>query len=157
MALVEVRQLAQLVVASLALAAFSFLYSLGGREQKALRRYVGSSLFALACIGIAFWSSVGSWWQFLSWPALMAALTLGYGANTLSRKLIRRFLYGLVVGLASVPFFLPMGLWELALFQTALAVVASTYYGIRNPMSAVGEEGQIGLLMVACWPFAAIR
>lgn len=153
----EARQMGQLAVAIAALGAFAWLYSAGGIWMKALRRYLGSAVFVASCLGLAVWSKCFSWWMLLAWPALAAALTLGYDADPLTTKLRRRALYGLAVGASSVPFLLPMGLWNVALFQIGLAVAASVFYGVVNPQSARSEEGIIGALLVACWPFAAIR
>ena len=69
---------------------------------------------------------------------------MGYGADTLPAKIKRRALYGLAVGAASIPLLLPLGLWDTALFHILLCVLASVYAGVRNPMSAVGEEGYLG-------------
>lgn len=154
---VEARQMLQLILAFSGLSAFGYLYAAGGRHGKALRRYAGSSVFVVACLSLAATSGVFSWWMFLAWPCLAAALCMGYGADTLPSKIKRRALYGLAVGAASIPFLLPMGLWNVVLFQIGLAVAASVFYGVTNPTSAVGEESQIAVLMVACWPFAAIR
>jgi len=154
---VENRQMFQLVLAFSGLSAFGYLYAAGGRYGKALRRYVGSAVFVVAALSLAATSGVFSWWMVLSMPLLMIALSMGYGADDLPSRLRRRALYGVGVALSSAPFLLSMGQWETLLFQIALAVAASVFYGVVNPTSAVAEEGVIGTLLVACWPFAAIR
>ena len=154
---VETRQLSQLAVGLIGLCAFSWFYSLGGRKMKALRRYAGSSLFCASCFGLAVWSKCFSWWMVISWPALVAALCTGYGADELPAKIRRRAQYGLFVGVASAPFLLSLGLWHVLLFQIGIAVVASVFFGSFNPTSAVGEEGFIGTALVCCWPFVVIR
>lgn len=154
---IEKMQVDLVVVALSSLVIFVLFYVEGGRNEKALRRYLGSSLFLFICTLISVLSGSFSYWQLLSWPALMAALTMGYGANKTAAKLRKRALYGLAVGGASAPYLLAMGQWEIFLFQVVLAVAASVFYGVKNPMSAVGEEAQISLFLLACWPFAAIK
>lgn len=154
--MVETRQMIHLALAFLSLGLFGWLYALGGRQMKALRRYVASSIFVAVCLGLAAASGHFSWWMLASWPCLAAALCMGYGANTFMAKVRRRALYGLAVGAASAPFLLPISM-ETFLFQVILAVCVSVFYGVWNPTSAVAEEGAIGMLMVICWPFAAIR
>ena len=159
---VEARQMFQLVLAFSGLFAFGYLYALGGRGgtlnvSKSLRRYVGSAVFVVACLSLAATSGVFSWWMLLSYPCLAGALTMGYGADDVPGKLRRRALYAVGVTAASAPFLLSMGQWETFLFQIVLGVSASVFYGLLNPTSAVAEEGAIGTLLVATWPFAAIR
>jgi hypothetical protein len=149
---IELRQMWQLAVALIGLGVFSFLYSLGGRGDtlsvsKAIRRYVGSAIFSLACLIVAKWSGAFSWWMILAWPALSAALTMGYGGSgTLASRLRERMLYGLAVGLSSAPLLLPIGLWEVLLVQTILSIAISAWAGIRNKTSAVGEEGYLAVV-----------
>lgn len=156
---VETRQMIQLAIGLIGLATFGFLYSLGGRNgsSKALRRYVGSSILFATCLALSVWSGCFSWWMLLALPSLATALTLGYGGEGLPTKLMRRSLYGLCIGLASAPIFLPLGLWQVFLFQVTLNIAVSIFWGVWSRTSAVGEEGLLGTSLVLFWPFVLIR
>lgn len=149
---VELRQLWQLVIALIGLGVFSFLYALGGRGStlsvsKAVRRYVGSAIYIACALLVAAISGVFSWWMLLGYPCLAGALTFGYGgADTTASKLRERALYGLAVGVSSIPLLLPIGLWEVVLEQTFLSVLISMWAGVRNKASAVGEEGYLAVV-----------
>ena len=154
---VEARHLLQLALAMLTLSAFVLLYAKGGGDHRTLyRRLLGSFVYTLGCTVLVLWSHRWSWFMLLGASATFGWLTMGYGADTLPSKLKERALYGLVGGLTSGIWLLPLGLWPVWLFQTAVAVAASVFYGVVNPQSRVGEEGAIALFMTAAAPFALI-
>ena len=151
----ESMQMFRLAEALFTLSLFAFLYSLGGRKEKWLRRFLGSTLFCLGCNLIAFQSNIWSIWMLGGFVTYPIALSLGYGGNTTATKLFRRTLYGLALGLASIPFLIHQP--SMILFQTLLSMSISIWWGIKNPTSAVGEEGAIGALSVILIPFLLIK
>lgn len=155
----EWRQMLQLAIGLGCLGGFAWLYALGGRQGigKRIRRWIGGMLFAFGCVALAVRAGAMNKIMFLSFLAYPAALTMGYGNPIFLSKLRRRFLYGLANGAVSGFFLLPIGRWDVWLFQIGLAISASLFWGLRNPTSAVGEEGAIGLLMVVCVPLTLIR
>lgn len=136
----------------LVVAAFAVLYILGGRKYKVLRRYVGGLLIAGATIGFSIYQESFRSLSIVALVAAPVALAFGYGGDTFWEKLRRRFVYGCAVGSIGVWFAIPdrVDLW---LFQLALAVVASVFLGIRNPVPAVEEEALIATLSVCMVPF----
>ena len=148
----------QVGLTGLLLTAFGLLYTIGGRHYRILRWLVGGVVFAAGCAGLALAAGVWRnpmWLSFVFYPA---SLSSGYGGEDAALgKLRRRAYYGLLVGVASGTFLLPMGLWGPWLFQVGLAMAASVFFGLTNPTSAVGEEGAISLLLVGTVPFLLIR
>ena len=134
----------------LVLTAFSTCYVIGGRSQKWIRRFVGGSIIGCSCVAISMWTGSYNPWIWLTVPAYVAALTMGYGGDDLQTKAYRRFLYGLAVGSVSLIIAAPTGLWVLSFFQIFIAVVSSVFLGLLNPAKdAVKEEGLIATLSVA--------
>lgn len=128
---------------------FALCYVIGGRRWKWIRRFVGGAWIAVSTYLLAVVLNTDRWFMLFSLPAYPAALSMGYGADTFWGKVFRRALYGLLLGGCSFLF----GNWALAIFQTIVAVFASVYLGIVNPVKAVEEEAQIAILCVVTVPF----
>ena len=133
---------------------FALCYVIGGRQWKWIRRFVGGIFLPAAVIGLSFITGSFSW-VFIGALALYpVALSMGYGGNTLLEKLIKRAIYGLILGAACLFFAIPTGLWALGVFQVALAILTSTILGVWNlPQKAVNEEALIAALSVLTVPF----
>ena len=132
---------------------FSFLYAVGGRGPKYVRRFLGGALFGSAVLALSVWT--GSFkWQIAALPgAYIGALCMGYGGNTFGEKLFRRLIYGLALGGCALIAASAAGVWSLGFFQLALAVAVSLFLGLKNPIHAVNEEALIATLSVVCVPF----
>lgn len=146
-------------MAGLVLTLFTTLYRLGGWKQKAWRRFAGGAVLALGIQGVALYCRSWGPWMLFSLVTIPGWLSMGYGGETTRSKLTRRALYGLIGGLAvSFPFCVGSGgLLVILGLQTALAVAASIVYGLRNPISAVGEEGTLGAAYAVLVVFSVIR
>lgn len=139
---------------------FAFCYETGGRGRKWVRRFVGPAVLAVGCmlIHVLLWGGSVFTWTRVNWPffgciALYApALCLGYGGATFGRKLARRALYGLGMGLVGLACGITSGHVGMGIFQLLLAMAASLYLGLANPVQAVTEEGTIAILSVALVP-----
>ena len=153
----EWRQLWLVFAGLLLLALFGLCYMIGGRRGKWVRRFVGGLLFPTGCLWLAQQGGTFQWAMLVSLVAYPAALSLGYGGDTLGEKLRRRSLYGLALGACGLFLLISAGHPFIGLWQVVLAVLASLTYGIKNPIPAVAEEGQIALLSVCLIPFAMIR
>ena len=133
---------------------FATIYCVGGRRWKWIRRWVGGSFMAASLIGLSIALGRFSWPFAAASVGIYGGLVLGYGAKTTARKVLRRALYGLALGLSGFGIGLTQGVWLLGLFQVILAVFASVYLGVLNPAkSAVDEEALIALLGTAVLPF----
>ena len=133
---------------------FSTLYMLGGRKHKWIRRYLGGILFPA---GIMAWSLHIHTFRYIMLGALVTyplVLSMGYGGNSLIRRIGRRVAYGLLFGVAGFPFVLGNpAMLDLFGFQVGLSLVASVYFGLRNPLPAANEEFNIAFLSTLLVPF----
>ncbi len=132
---------------------FALLYVIGGRKWKWLRRFVGGLFLGASVIGLSLMLGSFSWWL-LGVPAMyVIALCMGYGGDTIPEKFMRRLIYGIALGGVGLYVGIVSGVWLLGLFQILLAVFASVWLGLLNPVNAVNEESLIATLSVVCVPF----
>jgi len=119
----------------------SLFYMLGGRAGKWRRRFVGSFILATTVCGTAFLMGKFSPLQLLIYPCLIFGFSLGYGADSLGGKLIRRTLYALGVCSAGLIFCLTLGASAWFIFIPHIGIgLWSIYLGIKNPIHAAAEE-----------------
>ena len=126
---------------------FALLYALGGVEHKELRRYV-APLFLTGCM----WLFNRNWKVFLQAPLLMFTLSLGYGADTLWEKIIRRLGYGAANGATSMAQWVSKrnsrDFWILFVFHVFLCIITCVVLGVLNPTgSARAEELVMGFII----------
>lgn len=134
-------------------ALFAILYCIGGRRQKLWRRWVGGGVLGVGLNGFALWAGVWNVAYLLLIPAYIAALHLGYGGVRTSSKLYRRVVYGMGLGSCALLVSLLTGQVGLGGFQLLLAVGASVYLGVLNPVRATDEETLIAAFSVLVVPF----
>ena len=133
---------------------FVMFYVIGGRDgtTKGLRRFVGSGLFLAGTLLLSVFLGSFKWTLLIPSGILIAGLCLGYGGNGI-KGFMRRLAYGIVLGFAGFSFACFLGLLGMGIFQFILAVSASLYYGVRNPILAVNEEAVIAMLSICLIPF----
>lgn len=133
------------------------LYMMGGRDNKALRRYGASAIIA-ATINIVAWL-MGVWfaWLLLIFPLKIAEFSLGYGGDD---SLTRGFKRALVVGvslLSGLIFCVTWGgvaYWYLAL--QAFVGAGTIFFAFKNPIAAAAEEPLVCVLnncVLMLYPF----
>jgi len=133
----------RVLVLSLALIIFSALYCLGGMDghEKWLRRFLAPSIL----VGAMFWSSRDPR-VLLQLPFMFASLSLGYGADLVWSKILKRFMFGAANGLS----FNIHNLWQKKYlwsgFHFVLVVGAYIVLGVWNPLHARIEEFMLALL-----------
>jgi hypothetical protein len=133
---------------------FAICYAIGGRGPKLVRRILGPILMFAAFFLIDWFSEVSyALLNIIPFSILMFGLFMGYGGDTFIEKAFRRTLYGLVLGLAGLAFALIHNELMLGIYQLQLSLVASIFFGMFNPVSAVKEESIIATLSVILWPF----
>ena len=129
------------------IAVFSYLYGLGGISNKWLRRFIGSAWLMLGIFGFSHWQQSWHIWYLLFLPLSIGALSNGYGATETFRKIIRRSIYGLFIGLCGLPLVIFSHLWILFTFSVCLAVISSITLCVFNPTKdARSEETLIATL-----------
>lgn len=121
----------RLSVAVLTCAVCAVLYSWGGVEMKWLRRFVMPVVFFASAFGLT-----RSWRVFISLPFSMLGISLGYGAETVWMKAVKRSYCGVITGLA----------FSQCLIYGFLIMVLSIVLGIFNPFPARVEEMILGLV-----------
>lgn len=123
-------------------------YMLGGRNNKAIRR-VGGAFVLAATVNVASLLR-GCWspWQLLVFPMLFGGFSLGYGADTLHMKFIRRLLYALAICTSGLVFCLTIGgnAWWLFIPHVGIGIW-SIYMGIKSVLEAPAEEGFICVIL----------
>ena len=121
-------------------AGFALLYGMGGISGKWKRRIIAPILYTLGLIGFSLWTGSFSWWYLLCAPLLYGALSIGYGGDSLSEKLIKRSRYGLVCAIASLPVLIVNGAWTLIPLHILVCVAVSTVAGVWNQTSSARSE-----------------
>jgi hypothetical protein len=124
-----------------------FLYSLGGMEGGGgiwIRRYLMPAVFT----GTLFFFSK-SWKSLITLPLFIITLSLGYGADNVAIKILKRFIYGLTNGATSSTFNLTKKQWLLAGVQIICMIILYVAMGVWNPLpNARIEELVLGSALV---------
>ena len=133
---------------------FIMCYIIGGRKRKWIRRFLGGIGFGLSIFGISILASHINWWLLALPVAYPLALCMGYGADNLWAKLIKRTLYGVLFGLIGLyAGFMTANLY-LGIAQLILPIIVSVSLGVFNPLKdAVTEETLIATSLVIHVPF----
>ena len=121
----------RLSIAVLTVAVCSILYSWGGCEAKWLRRFVMPIVFFAS----AFWLTK-NWRVFIQAPFAMLGLSLGYGADNVWMKVLKRWYCGLICGFA----------FSMNVIYVAVATLVSIVLGVFNPFPARVEEMLLGFV-----------
>ena len=139
---------------------FAWAYTMGGREGISLwvRRILGSFLFLLSFLALTWLFSSFSFWLFLAFPIFVFGLHRGYGADEFHTKVLKRFVFGLMLGSLGLGVGIINGYLGVGLIQLSLSVTASLLLGVFNPFGdkldgAVKEEGLIAFSSVLLVPF----
>lgn len=131
----------------MAVGVFATLYSIGGRSDKWIRRYLGAITFSAILIGLSLWFGSFNWWFAAIQPLAIYVLSRGYSTT------VKRIGYGIVFGIFGLLCGLSLGDWFLGAVQFLIAVFANIVFGLYNPVKAPLEEGLISGLSVFIIPF----
>ena len=135
----------------------SFLYSLGGRSGKWKRRVLASFVLAMTVNVISAIRGMWSPWFLIIFPTLFGGFSVGYGADFLADKLIKRTFYALAVIFSGLVLAFVIGgnAWWVLVFH-GLVGASSIYLGVKNPLPAAIEEILVCLVLnlgLICYPF----
>ena len=123
----------------------AILYAIGGMGFLAARRFIAPTI----CVGAMFYFS-RSWKSLIQLPFMMFSNAIGYGADFLWEKILKRALFGLTNGVTSSGYNILNKKWLLVGFQVVLLIGAYITFGVWNPFpSARIEELFLGLLLYA--------
>jgi len=119
----------------------SIFYSLGGRKGKWLRRFVGSFIISLAVWIPSLIMHNFYWWYLAIFPLLAIGFSLGYGADIIWEKILKRSVFALAVLSSALLCAIVVGGNGWLLLVYAVGVGAwSVWLGVTNPVEAAGEE-----------------
>lgn len=121
----------RLTVAVIAIAVCSSLYSWGGVEFKWLRRFAMPAIFFATAFGLT-----RNWRVFITAPLAVLGLCLGYGADVVWLKAIKRAYCGLLIGAG----------FSQSIAYAVFTTIASVLLGVFNPFPARYEEMILGLV-----------
>jgi len=122
------------------LAFYSLLWGLGGMNGKWKRRLLGSGVLTLGIVVFSLIQQSFSVWYLLCFLLFWGATSLGYGADDVKEKIIKRTYCGLAYGTASLPVAIITGSWVLFGFHLLLCTLVSNILGVVNPVEAREEE-----------------
>ncbi len=136
----------QVGIAGVGMVISGFLYSLGGRAGKWFRRFIASFVIAATLNGLCAWRGIWSPWLLVVWPMLIGGFSLGYGAEQLGPKIIKRSI--VVFACCSACVLCSVILGNYWLLIPAIGVAAfSVFLGVKNPIEAAAEEFFVCLLL----------
>lgn len=121
----------------------TFLWMLGGRSNKFIRRYIGSFLQTLAINILSIFTATWAWQFVLALGPEIGSRSMGYGGDTTGEKILRRSVFAIGSLLAGA--FLAWGVGFNAktitlLICQAVASIVSIILGVKNPLPAAVEE-----------------
>jgi len=128
------------------LALFASLYAFGGMSGKWKRRFLAPAILVTSFVIYTLILNKFSWWILLCYPIYCIALSMGYGADELWKKILKRGYCGIAISLGSLPLAIAIGsvfLWYVHLvLMTSMMIILGTW----NPTpSARNEETTIGI------------
>ena len=121
----------RLSIAVICCAVCAVLYSWGGVEAKWLRRFVMPAVFFATAFGLT-----RNWRVLITAPLAVLGMCLGYGADVLWLKIVKRWYCGALIG---------FGL-SCNIVYAILASAISIVLGVFNPFPARYEEMLLGLV-----------
>lgn len=119
------------------------LYAFGGMEATWIRRYLMPVVFTAFCLA---WNKSSK--HIFILPLLILTLCLGYGADVLWLKILKRSIYGLANAVSFGMFMLLKQQWITYVYHIFLVVSACVVFGVWNPLTARAEETLLGLCIV---------
>ena len=123
--------------------AFALLYSMGGMGEKWMRRFIAPTLLTLSIFAFS-----RNWRVFIQLPLMFITLSMGYGADGLWDKILRRGLFGFANGISSSFYLLRQEKWRLSDYHVVLLTSAYIVFGVWNPFpNARVEEMVLGFLI----------
>lgn len=128
-----------------------WLYMVGGRARKWIRRFVGALFCAGAVVVEAVLAGVFSPWMLLDYPMTIGSFSLGYGSDVLKTKIAKRSIVALTSVLSGVLLCVILGekAWLLLPLHAVIAT-GSIYLGVVNPIQAAAEEFFVCALLRVC-------
>lgn len=116
----------------LVVACFAYLYGLGGISRKWQRRYVAPALLTASMYGFAAWIDTVHWVYALYGILLCISLHIGYGAEVLHEKIIKRSRYGAALACSALPVAIFNQEYPMWALHFTLCILFSVLLGVWN-------------------------
>lgn len=136
------------------------LYSVGGRSNKWIRRFIAPAVLVAYCGGITRGSGRPLWYLVgISYPLYAGAYSLGYGDNSklmkwIGSKFVVRFVTATAYVFACLGIVIAFGAWNVSTIALlAWAVPVTVFLTTWNPFPAAMEEYLVCLYTTAFVPF----
>lgn len=138
----------------------NWLYMVGGRSNKWIRRFIGALLCSSAVCLEALCLHNFSLWMLIDYPLTVISFHLGYGSERLRTKIAKRSLVVAMSLASGILFCFIIGgkSWQILPLHFLIAS-GSVYLGVVNPIQAAAEEFFVCALLRICsimYPFASI-
>lgn len=129
----------------------NWLYMVGGRSNKWIRRFIGALFCTTAVIAEALLLKVFSFFMLIDYPLTVLAFHLGYGSENLKTKIAKRSLVVACSLLSGLLFCIIIGghAWLILPLHLVIAM-GSVYMGVVNPIQAAPEEFFVCALLRLC-------
>lgn len=136
----------------------SFLYMWGGRQDKWVRRYLGSFVIAGGVTTVALMIGVWKWQLILLYPLIIFGMVQGYGGDTIGYKIVRRLWFLMTNIFCGLLFIIlaPVDKVVLVFLCQIICGISSIVLGIKNPLPAAVEEVLVCTvlyLFITSYPF----
>ena len=131
---------------------FATLYCLGGMGWLWMRRFVAPAVL----VGGMFYFS-RDWRSLIQLPFMMFSLAIGYGADTLLEKIMKRMLFGFANGVSSSGYNIWQKKWLLVVTQVILLIGIYIVMGVFNPLTDARTEELFLGLMIPLIPLFSVR
>jgi len=148
------------VVGLVGLAAGCLLYMLGGRNNKALRRFVASFILSATVWGNALYMGTFGWLMLLLYPVKILEFVQGYSADHGMPAPLKRLLVVLTSLAGGVLCAYSIGgvAWFVLILH-ALVGIGTVMFAVKNPFAAAAEEPLVcamNNLVLMFYPFVIV-
>jgi len=135
-------------IAGIGLVGSSFLYSMGGRSKKVIRRVGASLVLTLTVLGTGYLMGRGNLYVLAIFPMLFIGYCLPYGAEKILTKIGKRFVYASAVIFAGVIIcaIYKGNTWWLLIPHFGIGMF-SIFFGVKNPLYAAAEEFFVSMVL----------
>jgi hypothetical protein len=148
----EKKTMLKVFLKALVVMVFAGLYAWSGMEMKWMRRFLAPAILCLSAFGFS-----RDWRYLVQMPVMFITLCLGYGADSVWLKILKRGIFGLTNGASSSVRNIWAKQWLLAMFQIILVTATFIAFGVFNPLpSARAEEFLLGVV-IALIPMVAVK
>lgn len=122
----------------------SLLWWLGGRAGgRSIRRWLAPLFFSVSLCLYAAWLGHFVWWYVFSFGLYKLASHIGYGADNLDEKLLKRAVWSFIQSGCALIFVAHSGEWLIWSIQAIVSLFISIGFGSFNPFDSAAKEEMV--------------